>query len=63
MEWPHEILSPHHFQGLSGGKIIIYPSRKHEKTFKSGENIIVGNVCLYGATSGKVYLIRKGFIY
>ena len=41
-------------KGLSGGKIIIYPSKKHDESFKAEDNIIVGNVCLYGATSGKV---------
>ena len=42
------------FKGLSGGNLIIYPSHKHSDAFKAEENIIVGNVCLYGATSGKV---------
>ena len=41
-------------KGLSGGKIIIYPPRA--STFLPEENILVGNVCLYGATSGEVYL-------
>jgi len=41
-------------KGLSGGKLIIYPPR--ESTFAPEENILVGNVCLYGATSGEVYL-------
>jgi glutamate synthase (NADPH/NADH) large chain len=41
-------------KGLSGGKIIIYPPR--ESTFKAEENIIAGNVILYGATGGEVYL-------
>ncbi len=40
-------------KGLSGGKIIIYPPR--QSAFKSQDNIIVGNVCLYGATSGEAY--------
>ena len=40
-------------KGLSGGKIIVYPPR--ESTFKSEENIIAGNVNLYGATSGEAY--------
>ncbi len=40
-------------KGLSGGNITIYPPR--ESSFKAEDNIIVGNVCLYGATSGKVY--------
>jgi glutamate synthase domain-containing protein 2/glutamate synthase domain-containing protein 1/glutamate synthase domain-containing protein 3 len=41
-------------KGLSGGKIIIYPPRASR--FVPEENIIVGNVCLYGATGGEVYL-------
>lgn len=40
-------------KGLSGGKIIIYPPKK--STFKAEENIIAGNVNLYGATSGEAY--------
>ncbi len=38
-------------KGLSGGNLIVYPP--NESTFRPNENIIVGNVCLYGATSGK----------
>jgi glutamate synthase (ferredoxin) len=41
-------------KGLSGGKIIIYPSPA--ATFKAEENMIIGNVALYGATAGEVYL-------
>ncbi|MSO19126.1 MAG: glutamate synthase large subunit [Acidobacteria bacterium] len=41
-------------KGLSGGKIIVYPPRL--ATFVPEENIIVGNVVLYGATSGEIYL-------
>ena len=41
-------------KGLSGGKLIVYPNEK--ATFKPEENIIVGNVALYGATSGEVYI-------
>jgi glutamate synthase (NADPH/NADH) large chain len=41
-------------KGLSGGRIIIYPPR--QSIFKAEENILVGNVCLYGATMGEVYL-------
>jgi glutamate synthase (ferredoxin) len=41
-------------KGLSGGKIIIYPPRG--STFVPEENIIIGNVALYGATSGEVYI-------
>ena len=42
------------FQGLAGGKVIVYPSSHHPADYKAEENIIVGNVCLYGATAGKV---------
>jgi glutamate synthase (ferredoxin) len=41
-------------KGLSGGKIIVYPPEK--ATFVPEDNIIVGNVALYGATSGEVYI-------
>ena len=41
-------------KGLSGGKIIIYPSPA--ATFKAEENMIVGNVALYGATAGEAYI-------
>jgi glutamate synthase (ferredoxin) len=41
-------------KGLSGGKIIVYPPEK--ATFVPEENIIVGNVALYGATSGEAYI-------
>ncbi len=41
-------------KGLSGGKLIVYPPR--ESNFKAGENIIIGNVALYGATSGKAFI-------
>jgi len=40
-------------KGLSGGRVIIYPPRT--STFEAEENIIVGNVVLYGATSGEAY--------
>ena len=40
-------------KGLSGGQIIIYPPR--EATFKAEENILIGNVALYGATGGRAY--------
>ena len=40
-------------KGLSGGKIIVYPPR--ESTFIPEENILVGNVVLYGATTGEAY--------
>ena len=41
-------------KGLSGGKIIVAPDRL--STFVAEENVIAGNVVLYGATSGEVYL-------
>ena len=41
-------------KGLSGGKLVLYPPKG--STFKPGENIIVGNVALYGATSGKAFI-------
>ncbi len=40
-------------KGLSGGKIIVYPPR--HSTFVAEENILVGNVALYGATGGEAY--------
>ena len=40
-------------KGLSGGKIIVYPPR--HSTFVPEENILVGNVLLYGATQGEAY--------
>lgn len=40
-------------KGLSGGKIAVYPPAVSQ--FKAEENILVGNVCLYGATSGEAY--------
>lgn len=41
-------------KGLSGGKLVVYPPK--ESTFKAEENIIIGNVALYGATSGKAFI-------
>src|SRR4029077_16207561 len=40
-------------KGLSGGTIIVYPPPR--ATFVAEENIIIGNVALYGATSGEAY--------
>ncbi|MBE2222419.1 MAG: glutamate synthase large subunit [Anaerolineae bacterium] len=40
-------------KGLSGGKMMIYPPAK--ATFDPAQNIIIGNVALYGATSGEAY--------
>jgi glutamate synthase (ferredoxin) len=41
-------------KGLSGGKLIIFPPAA--TTFVPEENIIIGNVALYGATSGELYV-------
>ncbi|KAJ6822472.1 glutamate synthase 1 [NADH], chloroplastic isoform X1 [Iris pallida] len=40
-------------KGLSGGKIVVYPPR--ESQFDPKENIVIGNVALYGATDGEAY--------
>ena len=40
-------------KGLSGGRLVIYHPRKSE--FVPEENILIGNVCLYGATSGEAF--------
>jgi glutamate synthase (NADPH/NADH) large chain len=40
-------------KGLSGGRIVVYPPR--QSVFVAHENIIVGNVVLYGATTGEAY--------
>ncbi len=45
-------------KGLSGGKLVIYPPRN--APFLPEENILVGNVVLYGATSGEVYFNGMG---
>ena len=41
-------------KGLSGAKIVVFPPR--HSSFVAEENIIVGNVCFYGATSGEAYI-------
>ena len=41
-------------KGLSGGKLIVYPPKS--STFQAGENMIIGNVAFYGATSGEAFL-------
>ena len=41
-------------KGLSGGKLVIYPSP--QSPFKAEENMIIGNVALYGASAGEVYI-------
>jgi glutamate synthase domain-containing protein 3 len=40
-------------KGLSGGRMVIYPPRT--ASFVAEENILIGNVCLYGATSGEAF--------
>ncbi len=40
-------------KGLSGGKVIVYPPK--QSTFVAERNILIGNVVLYGATSGEAY--------
>jgi glutamate synthase domain-containing protein 3 len=41
-------------KGLSGGKLVVLPSPSAD--FKAEENIIIGNVALYGATGGEAYI-------
>lgn len=41
-------------KGLSGGKLVVYPPTGAK--FKQDENIIIGNVAMYGATSGKAFI-------
>ncbi len=41
-------------KGLSGGKLVVYPPKT--AVFAAEENIIIGNVALYGATSGKAFI-------
>ncbi len=41
-------------KGLSGGRLIVYPPAN--AAYKAEENIIIGNVALYGATSGKAFI-------
>ena len=41
-------------KGLSGGKLIVYPPA--EVSYDRGENIVIGNVALYGATEGKAFI-------
>ena len=40
-------------KGLSGGRLVVYPPR--DSTFLPEENILIGNVALYGATSGEAF--------
>jgi glutamate synthase (NADPH/NADH) large chain len=41
-------------KGLSGGRLLVYPPKA--STFPAEENVIIGNVALYGATSGEAYV-------
>ena len=41
-------------KGLSGGKLVVYPPQGVK--FKAEDNIVIGNVALYGATSGKAFI-------
>ncbi|KAK6903532.1 hypothetical protein I203_107037 [Kwoniella mangroviensis CBS 8507] len=41
-------------KGLSGGRLIVYPPKS--SPFKAEENIIIGNVCFFGATSGQGFI-------
>ena len=45
-------------KGLSGGRVIVFPPT--EATFKAEENILIGNVALYGATGGEAYFCGVG---
>ncbi|KAJ2606470.1 glutamate synthase [NADH] [Coemansia sp. RSA 1722] len=40
-------------KGLSGGQLVVYPPRSSR--FAAGDNVLVGNVCLFGATSGEAF--------
>ena len=44
-------------KGLSGGKLAVYPPKN--ASYKADENIIIGNVALYGATSGKAFIAGR----
>ena len=44
-------------KGLSGGKVVVFPPR--QSTFVPEQNILIGNVALYGATSGKAFFRGK----
>jgi glutamate synthase (NADPH/NADH) large chain len=44
-------------KGLSGARLVVYPSKK--ATYVAEDNIIIGNVALYGATSGEAFIRGK----
>lgn len=47
-------------KGLSGGKIAVFPSKEVVANgFRAEDHVVVGNVCLYGATSGKAFFNGK----
>jgi glutamate synthase (NADPH/NADH) large chain len=46
-------------KGLSGGRIIVSPSENIPESFVPHKNVIVGNVALYGATGGELYLCGR----
>jgi glutamate synthase (NADPH/NADH) len=41
-------------KGLSGGRMVVYPPKS--SPFKAEENVIIGNVCFFGATSGQAFI-------
>ena len=43
-------------KGLSGGRLVLYPPRDSHPTFVAEDNIVAGNVILYGATGGEAFL-------
>jgi glutamate synthase (ferredoxin) len=43
-------------KGLCGTKVIVYPPKKSHPDFVADQNIIIGNVAFYGATSGEAYI-------
>ncbi len=45
-------------KGLSGGRVIVYPSKK--ATYVAEENIVIGNVALYGAVKGEAFFRGMG---
>ncbi len=47
-------------KGLSGGRLIVVPDRDIHPSFVPSENIIIGNVAFYGATSGEAYIRGRG---
>ena len=44
-------------KGLSGGMLAVFPPR--QATFVAEDNIVIGNVALYGATSGEAYVAGR----